>query len=194
MPLRPVSARVRQWRRDRRGPVSQIEPSRWGQIKLTQLRERWAGSLPEIPCRDGGGAFHPLPAHERSSTDARGTDDRPVRACECCCRIFSVQLSGCRLPLLDISWRCLLGRRQHGEQTEQALCLTLVTNAVVLFNSVYLQKVLGALRQDGHDVGDQAAAHLSPALHQHINFYGSYSFDVERELNRTGLRPLRDPA
>ncbi len=84
-------------------------------------------------------------------------------------------------------------RRHHGEQTEQALCLTLVTNAVVLFNTVYLQKVLGALRQDGHDVGDQAAAHLSPALHQHINFYGSYSFDVERELNRTGLRPLRDP-
>ncbi len=73
-------------------------------------------------------------------------------------------------------------RRHHGEQTEQALCLTLVTNAVVLFNTVYLQKVLGALRQDGHDVDDQAAAHLSPALHQHINFYGSYSFDVEREL------------
>ncbi len=85
-------------------------------------------------------------------------------------------------------------RRHHGEQTEQALCLTLVTNAVVLFNTVYLQKVLGTLRQDGHDVGDQAAAHLSPALHQHINVYGSYSFDVERELNRTGLRPLRDPA
>lgn len=54
-------------------------------------------------------------------------------------------------------------------------------------------ELLGALRQDGQDVGDQAAAHLSPALHQHINFYGSYSFEVERELNRTGLRPVRDP-
>ncbi len=29
-------------------------------------------------------------------------------------------------------------RHHHGEQTDQALCLTLVTNAVVLFNTVYL--------------------------------------------------------
>jgi hypothetical protein len=28
----------------------------------------------------------------------------------------------------------------------------------------------------------------------HINFYGSYSFDVETELRREGHRPLRSPA
>lgn len=71
-------------------------------------------------------------------------------------------------------------RRHHTEQTEQALCLTLVTNAVVLFNTVYLQDALDALRRGGHHVDDQAAAHLSPALHEHINPYGSYTFNVTR--------------
>ena len=30
--------------------------------------------------------------------------------------------------------------------------------------------------------------------HDHINFYGTYSFDVETELHREGRRPLRSPA
>lgn len=85
-------------------------------------------------------------------------------------------------------------RRHHTQQSEQALCLTVVTNAVVLFNTVYLHHALDTLRQRGHDIDDQALQHLSPALHEHINPYGSYSFDVDRELSRTGLRPLRDPA
>jgi hypothetical protein len=33
-------------------------------------------------------------------------------------------------------------------------------------------------------------AHLTPAQHDHINFYGTYSFDVETELRREGHRPL----
>jgi hypothetical protein len=28
----------------------------------------------------------------------------------------------------------------------------------------------------------------------HINFYGTYSFDLETELRREGHRPLRSPA
>ena len=83
-------------------------------------------------------------------------------------------------------------RRHHAEQTEQALCLTLITNAVVLSNTVYLQAALDALRLHSHDVDDQAAAHLSPAMHEHINPYGSYTFDVDQELGHGGLRPLRE--
>jgi TnpA family transposase len=84
-------------------------------------------------------------------------------------------------------------RRHHEAQTEQALCLTVVTNAVVLFNTVYLQDALKALRQQGHPVADEDAAHLSPALTDHINIYGSLTFDVERELGRTAHRALRHP-
>lgn len=55
-------------------------------------------------------------------------------------------------------------RRHHHDQTEQALCLTLVTNAVVLWNSLYLDEVLAQLRSEGYLVDDEAVSHLSPAL------------------------------
>ncbi len=84
-------------------------------------------------------------------------------------------------------------RRHHDAQTEQALCLTLTTNAVVLFNTVYLQDAIDALEAEGRDVGKELAAHLSPALSDHLNIHGSLTFDVERELNRSGYRPLWTP-
>ncbi|HEX3521114.1 MAG TPA: hypothetical protein VHT52_03405 [Stellaceae bacterium] len=49
-----------------------------------------------------------------------------------------------------------------------------------------------ALRAEGYPVIDEA--HLTPAQDDHINFYGTYSFDVETELCREGHRPLRSPA
>lgn len=79
----------------------------------------------------------------------------------------------------------------HNAQTEQALCLTVVTNAVVLFDTAYLQDALGALRAEGTPVNDEHGAHLSPARSDHINTYASLTFDVERELARAGHRPLR---
>jgi hypothetical protein len=84
-------------------------------------------------------------------------------------------------------------RHHHDAQTEQALCLTVVTNAVVTFNTVYLQDTLDVLRTEGHFVNDGDAAHLSPALSDHINIHGALTFDVERELARTVHRPLRKP-
>jgi Tn3 transposase DDE domain len=71
--------------------------------------------------------------------------------------------------------------------------LTLVTNAVVLFNTVYVQDAVDVLRAEGHAVTDDDASHLSPALSDHVNIYGSLTFDVEREFARTGHRPLRSP-
>jgi hypothetical protein len=37
-------------------------------------------------------------------------------------------------------------------------------------------------------------AHVSPALMEHVNPYGTYEFPVEAEYARTGFRPLRAPA
>jgi TnpA family transposase len=83
--------------------------------------------------------------------------------------------------------------RHHEGQTEQALCLTIVTNAVVLWNTVYMADALDDLRR-ADNVGDDAVAHLSPALFDHINPYGRFFFDVEGELGRTSRRPLRSSA
>ena len=82
-------------------------------------------------------------------------------------------------------------RAHHDDQTEQALCLTVVTNAVVLWNTIYLQDARTAMADAGRPVGDEAATHLSPAQSDHINPYGDYTFDIERELTRTGRRPLK---
>jgi TnpA family transposase len=83
-------------------------------------------------------------------------------------------------------------RRQHEEQTNQALCLNLLTNAVVAWNTVYLQAALDDLEPEGH-FGDVDRGHLSPAIYGHVNPYGRYRFDVDL-ARQTGLRPLRRPA
>jgi hypothetical protein len=85
------------------------------------------------------------------------------------------------------------GSDQHDNQTVQALCLNLVTNAVITWNTVYMTRVLDALRADGVSVNDEDLAHLAPTLRAHINPYGKYSFDVDSGLARTAFRPLREP-
>jgi hypothetical protein len=44
------------------------------------------------------------------------------------------------------------------DQIDQALCLTLVTNAAVLRTTIYVGDALDALRTEGLDVSDAAAA------------------------------------
>lgn len=58
-------------------------------------------------------------------------------------------------------------------------------------DTTYLRDALCA---DGYPVTDEATAHLAPAQHDHISFYGTYSSGVETELRREGHRPLRLPA
>ncbi len=84
-------------------------------------------------------------------------------------------------------------RRQQEDQANQASCLTLVTNAVVTWNTVYLGAIIEELRAEGHAITDEALGHLSPALFAHINPYGTYQFDLDAAARRPGLRPLRRP-
>lgn len=58
---------------------------------------------------------------------------------------------------------------------------------------MHLGDALTALRAEGHTVTDEQVRHLSPALLDHVNIYGSLTFEVEKELARTGRRPLRRP-
>ena len=84
-------------------------------------------------------------------------------------------------------------RRHYEEQLNQASCLNLVTNAVVLWNTVYISAVLDQLKAQGYPVDDADVAHLWPARYANINPYGKYRFNVEGEFHRKGLRPLRQP-
>jgi len=82
-------------------------------------------------------------------------------------------------------------RKQLDEQSYQALCLSLVTNAVIVWNTVYINAVIEQLKSEGYSVLESDLKHTSPAKFEHINPYGKYHFDVDRELMRKELRPLR---
>ena len=49
-----------------------------------------------------------------------------------------------------------LRRRHLDDQIDQALCLTLITNAVVLWTTTYLGDALDTLRADGYPITDEA--------------------------------------
>ncbi|MGO8889196.1 MAG: Tn3 family transposase [Streptosporangiaceae bacterium] len=84
--------------------------------------------------------------------------------------------------------------RHLQEQTEQAWCLTLVTNAVVAWTTEYYGLAVESLRAAGRRIDDEILAHISPAHNENINFFGSIDVDIETELAQlgpTGYRPLR---
>jgi TnpA family transposase len=76
-------------------------------------------------------------------------------------------------------------------QEDQLGALGLVLNAVVLWNTRYVDAAVTALRSAGHLVTDADAARLSPLGHEHINLLGRYAFP--RPSTNTALRALRDP-
>jgi TnpA family transposase len=86
-------------------------------------------------------------------------------------------------------------RRRLEQQTEQAWCLTLVTNAVVTWTTEYYGLAVTEMRAQGRQVEDEILAHISPAHSENVNFFGSIAVDVEHELAKldpSGYRPLRE--
>lgn len=74
-------------------------------------------------------------------------------------------------------------------QSTQAHCLHLVANAIVYWNTIYIQRALDELGYDPD--GDELAA-LTPTLFEHVNPLGTYDFSTDRPAGQ--LRPLRAAA
>ena len=85
----------------------------------------------------------------------------------------------------------VVSQKYEEDQNNQAACLNILTNAVIVWNTVYMQAALEVLREEGYPVKDEDLVHLSPARFAHIHRYGRYHFDVETARARRGLRPLR---
>ncbi len=75
-------------------------------------------------------------------------------------------------------------------QEDQLSALGLVTNAVVLWNTIYTQAALDHLRTEGMEVRPEDVARLSPLQHKHINVLGRYSFALAELIAKGELRPL----
>jgi Tn3 transposase DDE domain len=90
-----------------------------------------------------------------------------------------------------------IGKPLLADHTEQAWCLTVLTNSVITWVTEYYQLAVQELRATGRDVPDELLAHISPAHSDNINFFGVITVDVEAELaklDQAGWRPLRPAA
>lgn len=64
--------------------------------------------------------------------------------------------------------------------------LGLVTNAVVLWNTLYMQEALSWMRSNGEETGIEDIAQLSPLRHGHIH----YTFTLPEDILKGELRTL----
>jgi len=87
-----------------------------------------------------------------------------------------------------------LRQRYREGQEDQLGALGLVVNAVVLWNTRYIERALKQLEQIGLAVRPEDVERIWPLGFQHINMLGRYSFDLPEQLTRGELRSLRDPS
>ena len=81
-------------------------------------------------------------------------------------------------------------KRYREGQEDQLGALGLVTNAVILWNTMYIQAALDHLSALGETHSDEDIARLSPLQFEHINFLGHYSFTLAEKVKKGVLRPL----
>lgn len=89
--------------------------------------------------------------------------------------------------------RGALRQRYREGQEDQLGALGLVVNAIVLWNTRYIDAALHHLRQTGVDVSPDDVARLSPLGYEHINLIGRYHFGLPDAVKRGVLRPFRNP-
>ncbi|EDA4456534.1 Tn3 family transposase [Salmonella enterica] len=81
-------------------------------------------------------------------------------------------------------------KRYREGQEDQLGALGLVTNAVVLWNTLYMQEALSWMRSNGEETGVEDITRLSPLMHGHINMLGHYTFTLPEDILKGELRTL----
>lgn len=81
--------------------------------------------------------------------------------------------------------------RSFEQQRYRASGLNLVTAAIVLWNTVYLERATNALRGHGRTVDDTLLQYLSPLGWEHINLTGDYLWRSKTKIGGGKFRPLR---
>lgn len=71
------------------------------------------------------------------------------------------------------------GQRYREGMEDQLGALGLALNAVVWWNSLYLDAAVKQIRADGFPVTGEMCGRLSPIAFEHINFLGGYAFPAQ---------------
>ena len=69
----------------------------------------------------------------------------------------------------------------YEEIMNKTTCLSLLSNAVVVWNTVHMAKIVEQLRKAQEVVSDEDLRHIAPLLHRHIIPNGTYHFDKSRD-------------
>jgi len=62
----------------------------------------------------------------------------------------------------------------YEEVMNKASCLSLLSNAVLVWNTIHIARIVDQLRAAGHEVRDEDLARVSPLAHAHVIPNGSY--------------------
>jgi TnpA family transposase len=205
---------TRFWRADPAADYGPLDKLAAHKVKTGIIAEHWddllrlAGSL-KLGLVQAGGLLRTLQTNDRPTRLARALEElgRIVKTLyllayiddEAYRRRILVQLNRGegRHQLARIVFhgkRGELRQRYREGQEDQLGALGLVTNAIVLWNTIYMDAALRQLRAGGFDVYDEDVARLSPLAHQHVNMLGRYAFILPEIVARGELRPLRDPS
>jgi TnpA family transposase len=91
----------------------------------------------------------------------------------------------------ELVGRCLFfanrGEFRSGDAEEimnKASCLSLLSNAVLVWNTLRIAEIVNQLRAAGHAVADQDIARVSPLMHGHVIPNGTYRFSDGEEPGR----------
>lgn len=81
--------------------------------------------------------------------------------------------------------------RTFENQRYKASGLNLVTAAIVLWNTVYIEKAVEHLKKQGEQINEELLQHLSPLGWEHIHLTGDYVWNNQINLKNGEFRPLR---
>lgn len=80
------------------------------------------------------------------------------------------------------NWQGGLVREKGLEgQTELFWFLTVVQNAIVLWNAMALEQAIRKARKDGIKIEEEDKKHILPTMIEHINFIGTFDIDMNRK-------------
>jgi TnpA family transposase len=84
-------------------------------------------------------------------------------------------------------------KRYREGQEDQLSALGLVVNAIVLWNTLYMDLALNHLRTEGFEVKEEDVQRIWPLSYNHINFLGRYFFTLPENIAKGQLRDLKNP-
>ena len=84
-----------------------------------------------------------------------------------------------------------IGDRSFKQQCYCAFGFNLVTAAIVVWNTVYLEQAANALRSCGQVIDDNLLQYLSPLGWKHINLTDGYLWCKRTKIGSVKFRPLR---